>query len=130
MSFQTFKCNFLALCKQAGLSESEIDARIDEALFSRVKEANPAWDAAKGGLSAIRDYSWPLATALYVGAPTIAGAGAGAFLSKLNDADAMDEEDAQRQETIDTYRQLAHEMELRAKSRAQVPTRSRSPLVR
>lgn len=134
MSFQKFKCNFLALCKQAGLSESEIDARVDEALFSTIKQSSDLEPMGIGlgasMLSGIKRYGPTLGLAAYLGIPTAAGMAGGALLSKMNDADAMDEEDAQRQETIDTYKQLAHEMELRAKSRLQTPTRSRAPLVR
>lgn len=136
MSLQEFKESFLASCKQAGLSEAEIDSCIDTAL-AQTQKAAEGWEALTTPLSkawdAAKTIARPAATGAgyaYLGIPALVGAGGGAALSALRGADDMDVEDARRQETIDTYRQLAHEMELRAKSRSEVPTKARSPIVR
>lgn len=137
MSLQEFKDSFLNSCKQAGLSEAEIDYCIDAALAGSEKSAETGWEFLTGpassiweGVKGVGKGLGSAGAAAYVGAPVGLGIAGGAALSALNDADSIDEEDARHQETIDTYRQLAHEMELRAKDRRQTNTRARSQIVR
>lgn len=137
MSLEEFKTSFVNRCKEAGLDEAGIDRCIDEALAKSAASPTEPWGLITNPLKAVGSAMGTVAgtaakwgPTAYLGIPAAVGAGGGLLANALQQSDEDSVDDVRKRESIDTYRRLAQEMELRARARRQTPSRPRSPIVR
>lgn len=127
MSFESFKAGFAKQCVDAGIDPL---VALDAALGEKQAFGEGIVGAAGNFLGSAAGTLGGMALPVYVGGSALAGAGIGAAASGMQETAEDDVEDIRKREMIDSYRQLAREMEIRAKNRPQPQFKARSPIMR
>jgi hypothetical protein len=123
MSFESFKAGFAKQCVESGIDPI---VALDAALARKEAVVGEVLKGVGGAIGSLGAWGIPLA----FGGAAATGGALGAAASGVQEMGEDDVEDVRRREMINNYRQLAREMEMRAKNRPQPQFKARSPIMR